>query len=251
MRARELRDAATANFVVHASWAARRIPGALVESTPSLTMVDSGLRTDTFNVVCGRSPPGRRSAGGRASDRRALRRRRPTVLLVGGSRRRARRTSQTTDGGRAREQETQLAMALELSTVAPGALRAGGHRDPGGDVGADVGAFARINAENWDPPDPSVETFYREPQPRSWRQSAEGVRRAPSGEPVAALELTLAAGVEASTTSRRGRRTGAGASAARCSSGRAPSRRAGRERSSSRRPRRASLYRSFGFASSG
>ena len=53
MRRRELCDAATANFLVHASWPASRIPGARVDSAPSLTMIDSGLKTDTFNVVCG------------------------------------------------------------------------------------------------------------------------------------------------------------------------------------------------------
>jgi hypothetical protein len=53
MRERELRDAASANFVTHVSWAASRSPGANVESSPSLTVVHSGLCTDTFNVVCG------------------------------------------------------------------------------------------------------------------------------------------------------------------------------------------------------
>jgi hypothetical protein len=48
-----LESAATANFIVHASWAASRCADACVETGPELTVVDSGLGVDTFNIVCG------------------------------------------------------------------------------------------------------------------------------------------------------------------------------------------------------
>ncbi len=53
MGTKDTSAAATANFVVHATRAASRAAGANVASTPSLTMVDSGLDSDTFNIVCG------------------------------------------------------------------------------------------------------------------------------------------------------------------------------------------------------
>ena len=120
MRGRELCDAATANFVVHASWAARRNP----ERPRRVDRVadDGGLGAAHRHVQrrLRRPASGRRGAGDRAPRRRPLPRRRPAVLLVGRSRRRAGGPRRTTDRGRARAAGDELAMALELSTVAPG-----------------------------------------------------------------------------------------------------------------------------------
>lgn len=48
----ELADCADANFVVHAAWAATRTPGMQVFERPELVMVDSGVSSDTFNIIC-------------------------------------------------------------------------------------------------------------------------------------------------------------------------------------------------------
>ena len=95
------------------------------------------------------------------------------------------------------EQETELAMSIELPAAAPTRptpanieIREAASLD-------DIEAFARINAENWVPPEPAVETFYREAAKRllavdSPRKICVALR---DGEPAAAVELTLAGGV--------------------------------------------------------
>jgi ribosomal protein S18 acetylase RimI-like enzyme len=47
-----LMEAADANFAVHATWALRSLSGATVIDTPELVIADSGLTSDTFNVIC-------------------------------------------------------------------------------------------------------------------------------------------------------------------------------------------------------
>ena len=95
------------------------------------------------------------------------------------------------------EQETSLAMALELATAAPGPPAPEGVEVREAATPEDIGAFARINAENWDPPDPAVEEFYREAATRlldgDTPQRIFVARR--DGKPAAALELTLSGGV--------------------------------------------------------
>jgi ribosomal protein S18 acetylase RimI-like enzyme len=48
----QLHEAAEANMVRHMGWAHERIPGMSVVADEGLTRIDSGLMTDTFNVVC-------------------------------------------------------------------------------------------------------------------------------------------------------------------------------------------------------
>jgi len=48
----EVAEAADANFVNHATWAAARTPGMRVRAEPGLVAVDSGLPCDTFNLIC-------------------------------------------------------------------------------------------------------------------------------------------------------------------------------------------------------
>jgi len=48
----ELAEAADANFVVHASWAAARTAGMQVINEREFVLVDSGLLCDTFNLIC-------------------------------------------------------------------------------------------------------------------------------------------------------------------------------------------------------
>lgn len=48
----ELADAADANFVVHAGWALQHTPGMRAADEMGIVLTDSGLPSDTFNVVC-------------------------------------------------------------------------------------------------------------------------------------------------------------------------------------------------------
>lgn len=52
LRGDELATAADANFIVHAGWVQKHVPGMRVVEEPDLVLVDSGLPCDTFNVVC-------------------------------------------------------------------------------------------------------------------------------------------------------------------------------------------------------
>jgi len=216
MRRRELCDAATANFLVHASWPASRIPGARVDSAPSLTMIDSGLKTDTFNVVCG--------ARLREDDVPGIARQilehfravdRPFSWWVAPGDEPEDLASRLTSAGLER-QETELAMALDLSTAVPTIGSPEGVVVREAASPADVAAFARINAENWDPPEAAVEAFYGRAagallDPASPQKVFVALRE---GESVGAIELTLAGGVggiynldarRASTQGNRGR----------------------------------------------
>ena len=45
-------ESADANFAAHATWALRTLPGARVIEDAGLVVTDSGLPSDTFNIVC-------------------------------------------------------------------------------------------------------------------------------------------------------------------------------------------------------
>ena len=79
----DLAEAADANFVTHAGWLQRRLPGMKVIDQPDLTLVDSGLTCDTFNFIC-RARLERSDALNRARTAVDYFRQRPaTVLVVG------------------------------------------------------------------------------------------------------------------------------------------------------------------------
>jgi len=195
MKGRAICDAATANFVVHASWAARRNPRALVETNVSLTMVDSGLRSDTFNVICGARLRAKdvASIALRAVEHfRAVDRPFSWWVAPGDE---PEDLAQRLDEMGLDRQETERAMALPLSTSGPRPVPEGVEvleaRSPG-----DIASSARINAENWDPPDAAVEAFYRDAATTLLKADSPqkvfvAIR---DGEPVGAVELTLAAG---------------------------------------------------------
>ena len=116
MRERELCDAATANFVTHASWAARGRPGARVESNASLTLVDSGLGADTFNLVCGaRLRPDEVAESGERVLRHFDSVGRPFSWWVAPGDAPDDLAKRLAGAG-LQERETELAMALDLST---------------------------------------------------------------------------------------------------------------------------------------
>jgi ribosomal protein S18 acetylase RimI-like enzyme len=194
--------AATANFVVHASWAVSRssTPGgeARVETGPELTLVDSGLSTDTFNVVCG----ARLAPEDVVETVRRVRTHFETVgrpfswwVALG---------DEPGDLGRRLEElslparEKELAMSARLdSTFSPERWRKFGLRVHRVTTPEDLAHFARINAENSQPPDTAVEAFYRDAASALLGEASPQrfyLARLEE-DPVAAVELTLAADV--------------------------------------------------------
>jgi len=161
MNAAETIEAATANFVTHATWLSRRAPGARVESSPSLTVSDSGLAGDTFNIVCGA-----RLSGREADDaaRRVIthfaRVGRPFSWWVAPGDLPVDLVRRLETAG-LEKAETELAMAARLDGRGPG-VGAGieGLELRRVTTEADLGEYARISAENWEPPDPTVAAYY-------------------------------------------------------------------------------------------
>lgn len=131
------------------------MPAARLESTPSLTMVDSGLPTDTFNVVCAtrlRSSELPEVEGRVVEHFRSAAR--PLSWWVAPGDEPADLAKRLIEAG-LEEQETELAMSLDLAIRAPEPGLPDGVEIREATARDDVAAFARINAENWDPPDPA------------------------------------------------------------------------------------------------
>jgi ribosomal protein S18 acetylase RimI-like enzyme len=193
-----LETAATANFVTHATWASSRTTKARVEATPKLTVVDAGLDTDTFNIVCAANLS--QDEVGPAAQRVVTRFAgvgRPFSWWVCPGDRPLDLAGRLEALGLLRaESELAMSVTLPLETAERSALVPGLSVERARTV-EDLAVFARINAENWEPPDASVEEFYR----RSATELVAGespfrfhVARL-RGRPVAAVEVTLAGGV--------------------------------------------------------
>jgi ribosomal protein S18 acetylase RimI-like enzyme len=191
----EIAAAAAENFVAHASWASRRIPGAFVDAGEELTLIDSGLDSDTFNIVCRArlSPASFGPAANRVIEH-FVSVSRPFSWWVSPG-------DGPADLGARLEScgllpsETELAMSARIDAIRapciPG-LEIERVRTPQA-----LADFALINAENWTPPDPAVTSYYRraaaillgEDSPQRFYLSRL------EGAPAAAVEVTLAAGV--------------------------------------------------------
>lgn len=191
-----LAQAADANFVTHAGWAAARVPGMVVRDEPDLVLVDSGLGCDTFNFVL-RARLDRHTAPGRIAGvlehfRRAGR---PFSWWVGPADRPADLGALLEARG-LEPSETELAMAANLAGLPAEAPPAGLEIRRVRTAG-ELADFARVNAANWSPPDVDVLRFHERTAPVTLSPGAplwfyvgylEGV-------PVAAAELTIGGGV--------------------------------------------------------
>jgi len=157
-----LEAAATANFVTHATWASRRTLGARVDQSPELTVADSGLPSDTFNIVCA----ARLAADDVARVCRDVVERfrevgRPFSWWVAPG-------DEPTDLAERLEHagleaaESELAMAAEVGTgPLPAAPPIPGLTFERIGLPAELSVLAGMNADNWNPPDANVEEFYR------------------------------------------------------------------------------------------
>ncbi len=196
METRALAEAADANFVTHASWAASRVPGMVVRDAPDLVLVDSGLACDTFNFVL-RARLDRGALAARIAD--ALGHfhgvGRPFSWWVGPADLPADLGDVLEARGLART-ESELAMAADLAGLpdepAPAGLEIRRVRTP-----AELGDFARVNAANWSPPDEDVVRFHERTAPVTIPAGAPQWFYVGyfEGAPVAAAELTVGGGV--------------------------------------------------------
>lgn len=156
----QLAEAVEENFIRHMGWVQERLPGMRVASDEHLTLIDSGLPTDTFNILCrarlseNTIPEQIERAVGhfRSVDR-------PFSWWVGP-------LDHPTSLGQALEEaglvlsESEAAMAADLNALAPSATNPYGLRIERAWTPEQIRDFAAVVAANWSPPDPAVLQFY-------------------------------------------------------------------------------------------
>ncbi|MFN8653779.1 MAG: GNAT family N-acetyltransferase [Gemmatimonadales bacterium] len=160
----DLADAADANLAAHAILPCRVLPGARVWADEALTVVDSGLPCDTFNLIC-RSRLRAEAAAQRIADALAYYQetQHPFSWWLGPG-------AQPDDLPRYLEAaglvpaESELAMGLDLTELAGVELPAGLSVRRVTTAG-ELEEFAQLSAANWSPPDPHVLAFYRAAAP--------------------------------------------------------------------------------------
>ena len=191
-----LASAADRNFVTHAAWVQRRLPGATVMEDEDLVLSDSGLACDTFNFICRA-----RLDADRAVDRAAeaighfRRGGRPFSWWVGPA-------DRPSDLGRVlgdlglQAAEGELAMAADLARLEPVAATPG-LTTARLRTAAELATFARLSAANWTPPDLQVVRFYEMAAAFLLQDDCPLALYLGylDGEPVATAEATLAGGV--------------------------------------------------------
>ena len=149
-----------ANLVAHMASLPSVLPGATVLAGPDLVLVDAGVPSDTFNVVCGaRLDPAAADARIAAAIAHFRAKGAPFAWWVGPG-------SLPPDLG-ARlvahglvDAEEELGMALDLARLPAAATPPAGLAVRRVTSPADLAAFARVLAANWDPPDHAVIDFY-------------------------------------------------------------------------------------------
>jgi len=148
------------NFVTHVAWLPARLPGARVLDGPDLLLVDSGLATDTFNVVCrARFRPAEVHRRAVETCRYFEQVGRPFAWWVGPLDQPAALGAALRLAGLVAD-ETEEAMVADLGPVPaappmPAGLRIERVRQPAG-----VRDYAAVVAANWSPADPWVLAYY-------------------------------------------------------------------------------------------
>lgn len=193
----QLAEAADANFIVHASWAQHRTAGMTVIDDGQLLLTDSGLPTDTFNLIC-RARLNTDTAPARVAATLAYFQQveRPFCWWVGPADQPATLGELLVAAG-LHQAETELAMAVDLAALRTADLAPAGLLIRRVLTPQELADFAQVNAANWSPPDPLAIRYF---------QQTASVLLAPDapqwfyvgyfdGQPVAASELTVGGGV--------------------------------------------------------
>lgn len=193
----QLAEAADENFIIHASWAQHRTAGMTVIDDGQLLLTDSGLPTDTFNLICrarltAATAPARITAAIRYFQQVG----RPFCWWVGPADQPAMLGELLVAAG-LHQAETELAMAVELAALRLADLAPGGLDLRRVRTAQEMADFAQVNAANWSPPDPLAIRYFQQ------TASALLAPDAPQwfyvgyleGQPVAASELTVGGGV--------------------------------------------------------
>lgn len=188
--------AARENFRTHATFPSRGISGAVIRDSEALTWVDSGLDTDTFNIVLGARLAGEGVAAAVAEVVRHFEGvGRPFSWWLSPGDEPADLGDRLSAAGLASE-EWELAMACEVpcgpapTRPAPRLVIERAARR------TDLEEFARINAENWTPPDPFVELYFARAEGRLLEPGSPlrfYVARL-EGRAVAAVEIAVGGG---------------------------------------------------------
>lgn len=194
--AAQLAEAADENFIVHTSWAQQRTVGMTVIDDGQLLLTDSGLPTDTFNLICrarltAETAPMRVAAALTYFEQVA----RPFCWWVGPADQPATLGALLLAAG-LHQAETELAMAVDLAALrlvdAPSGLEIRRVR-----TAQELADFAQVNAANWSPPDPLALRYFAQtatallaPDAPQWFYVGYL-----DGQPVAASELTVGGGV--------------------------------------------------------
>lgn len=251
----DLAALARVNFRVHATFPSRGVPGATVRESRALTWIDSGLDTDTFSVVLGaRLEPDEVDAAVHEVVEHFRSVGRPFSWWVSPGDEPADLGERLTAAGLAPE-EWEVAMAGPLERLRETAPVDGLEVERIRDLES-LGAFARINAENWTPPDALIERYYaREPDRLLAPESPLRfylARR--NGREVAAVEIVAtpgAIGVYNLSTRREHRNLGIGGSLMSAALGDAARETGASMAVLQAAPAAAGLYRRLGFVEYG
>ena len=204
-----------ANMAAHMAYLPARLPGTTVVDGPDLVLVDAGVPSDTFNVVCGaRLDPDTADAAISAAIGHFRAKSAPFTWWVGPCSRPPDLGERLVAHGLV-EAEDELGMALDLARLTAPGTPAAGLDVRRATSPHELRAFARVFAANWDPPDRAVVDVYE--------RAAAAVLETGSplrcyvgyldGAPVAASECVLGhgvAGLYAVVTLRDVRRRGFG-----------------------------------------
>ncbi|NMO18857.1 GNAT family N-acetyltransferase [Pyxidicoccus fallax] len=148
-----------ANMVEHMTYLARRIPGATVKDEPGLLLVDSGIPSNTFNVVCrARLRPQDADARISAAIGHFREKGFPFAWWVGPGAMPEDLETRLTAQGLANA-EAEQGMAADLSRL-PALTVPAGLDLRRVSTERELADVARVLAANWDPPDPGVMDFY-------------------------------------------------------------------------------------------
>lgn len=186
-----------ANMAAHMAFLPRLVPGASVVEEPDLVLVDAGVRSDTFNTICGA-----RLAAATADARIAAAighfraKDAPFAWWVGPTSRPADLGARLAAHGLV-EAETELGMALDLARLLAAPPLPVGLAVQRVSSPSALAAYASVLAANWDPPDEAVADVYARAVATVLSPSCPARHYVGylDGEPVATSECFLGHGV--------------------------------------------------------